>query len=236
MTEKLKQLIQTLPEGERAKWANEVAIATGERSGGDYDWVDEADHLKGIQLETGLKMMPRDAQGEIMAKFKTDKHTYKILPTDQVSLLRWHTFQQAGISAGTGRSFKAIIDAFNKSSQLAVQRNVKHEDAIINIVTFNTATINEIKDFSQERWEAIYYSCSVLIVKEGEDLRKWDIEEQNEKIQDWNEYGYINGDFFRCLGKSLASFPQVWNVLTKNQSEPDPSFMEVFNIIEGKGE
>ena len=65
--------------------------------------------------------------------------------------------------------------------------------------------LNNLDSFKGEltsRYPAAYYICTLFIIKEGEDLSKWNFESADEKINDWTEANLKAVDF---LGLALAT-------------------------------
>jgi hypothetical protein len=49
---------------------------------------------------------------------------------------------------------------------------------------------------SNRKWQASLIMCTLFIYEPGEDLKTWDIDHANRKIEDWAAEGLIEDDFF----------------------------------------
>ena len=49
---------------------------------------------------------------------------------------------------------------------------------------------------SNRKWQASLIMCTLFIYEPGEDLKTWDIDQANRKIEDWAAEGLIEDDFF----------------------------------------
>ncbi len=49
---------------------------------------------------------------------------------------------------------------------------------------------------SNRKWQASLIMCTLFIYEPGEDLKTWDIDQANRKIEDWAAGGLIEDDFF----------------------------------------
>lgn len=61
----------------------------------------------------------------------------------------------------------------------------------------------DLMRITKKRHAVNFMFLTLFIIREGEDLTKWEEEEQNEKIDDWNSEGYNEQDFLE-LGLSMV--------------------------------
>ena len=238
-----KELISTLPKKKQEEWNavfdNDISIAKGDRSDGKYDWVDPDDHLKGINMGNNMKDLTKNANGEYLTKFKTDKHSYRILALEEVSGTHWQVFKQVGTGAGLAKGFKEILDHNDNVVRKVLTAGIGEQNLreVLpklgqDIVLMNQAFKDDMREFSKERFDSIYLAVSTFIVRDNDDERKWTEDHGNEIIEDMISYGFINRVFFFLLGSRLTGFSKVWNALSKLSPEQSAIFMESGNTME----
>lgn len=149
------------------------------------------------ECTTRVKTLPRLPNGQINPVFMANGNTYTILSIEQgVGIERYTQLTKFLIPFWSGRrSFKEIqqywLDAINECYQTKDHKDAKH-------LFMNKAKgfIDSLSDISEARHDLAMYICAILIVKEGEDLRYYNMNEAEAKIDDWIKEGYSPHDFF----------------------------------------
>jgi hypothetical protein len=145
--------------------------------------------------------------GVFKKEFTANGTKYVILPADEVFNINrqvaYHNIETAFALNQTPTDIKL---RFNETWQTIIKlmsAKGDEKDKLMN--KFLRDALNNLDSFKGEltsRYPAAYYICSLFIIKEGEDLGKWNFESADEKINDWTEANIKAVDF---LGLALAT-------------------------------
>lgn len=151
-----------------------------------------------------IKRLPRLANGQISSVFVANGTKYTFVnPKDGIGIARYTTMAQLLIPFMNGkRSFEEIqrywLNAANEmwaiqpgSDPLKALKSAQHLFTR-KIYSF----VDAMGDISKERYDLSMFICAVFIIREGEDMRRYNFAEAESKIEDWIEEGYTPEDFF----------------------------------------
>lgn len=180
--EKLKEALQ---EGQ------EVAKVLGETLGADaQEWYNTRLSNESKRLVT--------AQGEFVPEFKANGKTYFIRsPKEGLPLKRAMELEKMSVvvpfNAGLGevvgslQRMKGIVNGFiGASGPLNITGLIEE---IVNLE-------RGLRGEGDRKYPASLMMCTLFIYEPGEDLKTWDIQTANRKIEDWAAEGLLFDDFF----------------------------------------
>lgn len=139
-----------------------------------------------------LKQIPMDA-----TSFEANGITYHIKSSISIERFKWYEKYQ--LNFGFGRSFKNIIEALDKSVDLANKgKGLEAWNLIFNL----RECVG--KDL-EKRYHNAFYLCALFMVTDDEDMTQWDETWAEQKIANWNkEYDPVS--FFRIAANLVSGF------------------------------
>ena len=127
---------------------------------------------------------------------------YKIL--DKLTIERYKIYQRYAPRLAFGLNFNEIYA--NLSKLYKVLNNQKFADAAV--ITHNIMNgIHGIEDDKRE--EPALIIAGLIIVRENEDVSRFDMEEAKAKIEDWTKEGLAIEDFFILSLNTLGGFRET---------------------------
>lgn len=163
-----------------------------------------------------LKDLPRDERGRIIP-FSTEKHHYTpLLPGSPIGIKRWQVYEQLKVSLAFGRKFKDIYDELANTENVLVANKPSEQRCKEALLLINSQRQGILK-FSEERYNTAFYIATLLILREDEDIKEWNIEFANEKIADWQEAGYNEQDFFLFALSGVNGFKERFKSMQEEQ-------------------
>jgi hypothetical protein len=75
--------------------------------------------------------------------------------------------------------------------------------------------------FARSRFEMMFVFCTLFIVREGEDMTKWVMEEQTAKIEDWNKECYNEQDFLALGLTRIQGYSKILKESAQNAVETE---------------
>ena len=160
--------------------------------------------------EAKPKLLPRNPDtGQICRTFIANGTTYTILtPEEGVGIYRWTHFEKAKIRLGFSKTFQQIYDWVAKGVNMANGPITTLSDLRTHINNHFRPLLDGIIEMGEERYSTAFWTCTLFIVMEGEDITKWIQEDQQKKIEDWAKEGYSENDFFILCAGSMRGFAQ----------------------------
>jgi hypothetical protein len=130
--------------------------------------------------------------------FEAKGVTYHVKPSLSVERYRW--FEKLQLDFGFGHTFKELYDMLQKAVDLANKgKGLESWNIVFNI----KESVGKNLD---NRAHTSMYICSLFIVTEEEDLTKWDEQEADQKIKNWNDEGYDVNCFFRLAANLVNGY------------------------------
>lgn len=144
------------------------------------------------------KPLPRDPDtGKIARTFIANGNVYTRLTVEEgVGITRWTHMDKSKVTIAFARTFQQIYDWIAKGINIANGPITTLGELRTVINTHFRPLLDGIMELGEERFSTAFWMCTLFIVKEGEDIRRWVPEEQEQKIKDWAEEGYSENDFF----------------------------------------
>jgi len=137
-----------------------------------------------------------------LKEFTANGVNYKVI--DKLSIERWKAYQKMAPRLAYGLSFEELYENLNR---LYGHLN-KQKFADAAVVCHNMMNgIHGIED--EKRIEPALLICALMIVRENEDLSKWDIDLARQKIDDWTKEGLAVDDFFMVALNTLKGFRET---------------------------
>lgn len=152
---------------------------------------------------TELKQLPRDANGNYLRNFTANGQKYVIRSReDGLGIHRTSEFLKMELVNGIGMGISEVDERL-KDIQFEINQFGRGKGDFAKCGLLIKALREEILKITSARYPVNFLFCTLFIVREGEDMTKWVIDEQNEKIDDWNAEGYNEIDFLE-LGLSMV--------------------------------
>jgi|GEM_PF-2171768 len=179
-------------------------------------------------MSVTIKKLPRRDDGTLSRTFEANEITYTIRTADEgVSISRFNEYQRMSAMLGFGATFQKLYENITKSIKLA-NGVVSSENTFTDLVLHLDAMRQSILEASEDRNSLALYICTLFIVREGEDLTTWSMEEARDKIDDWNREGYSAEDFFLLALGSVAGFKNEYLALIERLSEKAQGLSSLF--------
>lgn len=145
------------------------------------------------------------------SQFIANGKTYFVKNSLSVERFRW--FEKYQVDFGFGRSYKSIHESLKKSIEFANKgKGLEAWNLVFNLM-------NAVGEGLEKRTNNAMMICALFIVTEEEDLTKWDEQEQQKKIEDWNAEGYDVNSFFRLAANLVEGFIEDLEEILSNTSE-----------------
>lgn len=147
--------------------------------------------------------------------FVANGNKYIVLKPDAIiGILRYSVMERLGILAGTGKNFvelMAVIDAIEKEAGSDKPIHEARKNILLTTHSLKKAVI----DVKESRYPSGLFLATLFIVREGEDLSKFDEDIAQEKMKDWEAENGNMKSFF-LLGMSgikgyRAAYQKIYN-------------------------
>ena len=143
--------------------------------------------------------------------FEANGKTYFVKQSLSVERYRW--FEKYQIDFGFGRTYKSIADSLKKAVELGNKgKGIEAWNIVLNL-------IRAVGEGLDKRASNAMMLCALFIVTEDEDLTKWDEQEQQVKIDDWNTEGYDVNSFFQLASNLVTGFIDDLEAILSDTSE-----------------
>jgi len=179
-------------------------------------------------MAENIKPLPRRTDGSFKTTFEANEVTYKIRSADEgVSIARFNEYQKMSGMLGFGATFQKLYENITEAIKLA-NGVVSQSNTFTDLVLHLNGIREGIAEGSEERNSIALYICTLFIVREGEDLTTWSMEEARDKIDDWNREGYSAEDFFFLALNSVAGFKNAYLELIERLSDKAEKLQTLF--------
>lgn len=165
-----------------------------------------------------MKQLPRNEDGTYKREFTANGKKFIIKsPDEDLGIFRFSHLRKYGAMTGANGTFKSIITGMQEAQNLLMGdkpilgRNKECFTYLENLITGITKT-NEL------RYQFAFYMATFFIVRPDEDLTKWDIKEQETKIDDWNK-DFGEKDFLALALSRVEGFLNVYRNLTEKANK-----------------
>lgn len=143
--------------------------------------------------------LPRLSNGEYCKTFKTEDHTYRIIPPGEaIGFERWGELYKMLLFMQTGvRSYDEVKAKLGKfmSDLIGVAKQGENQATVWAIQQLSEVghATGEILSW---QYDLSDYIASIFIIRDDEDLTGWKRSFAEEKIADWDANKYDRNDFF----------------------------------------
>ncbi|GAI77593.1 unnamed protein product, partial [marine sediment metagenome] len=135
--------------------------------------------------------------------FMANGHKYRYLKS--IPLGRFEAYDILALEVQYGLTIQSLYKEDREQIDLANKQ--KHAEAMN--ITFNRAKRLE-GQISKEKTHAAKMLCTIIIVREDEDIRTWDENLAKEKVIDWELEGFDTKTFFQLAFTSLNIFTDIY--------------------------
>lgn len=180
-------------------------------------------------MAENIKRLPRRDDGTLKSTFEANGVKYTIRTADEgVSIHRFNEYQKMSGMLGFATTFQKMYDNHQKSIKLA-NGVVSGKNTFTDLVLHLNAMQEGILQASEERNSLALYICTLFIIREGEDVTTWSMEQARDKIDDWNREGYHAEDFFFLALGSVTGFKNAYLELIERLSEKAEKVSDLFS-------
>jgi hypothetical protein len=153
-----------------------------------------------------VKHIPKNADGSYKRTFKANGVTYKILsPDDGIGILRWSLMSKMSSVLGYGADVKTQLDNIKKVRTI-VGEVLKGKGDILEVGVHLKAMEDGIRRENNLRYHYAFFTATLFIVRDGEDLTEYSQDDAQGKIDDWNAENLDAADFFFLVLNELPRF------------------------------
>ena len=145
------------------------------------------------------------------SSFEAKGVTYFVKET--LSVERFRVFEKLQVEYGYGRSFEEFYKQLEKSVDLANKgKGLEAWNIIFNLKE------GVGKNLEKSTHPAMLI-CSLFLVEADEDLTKWDEQQAELKVKNWNDEGYDVNSFFRLAANLVTGYIAILEGIFQNTSE-----------------
>jgi hypothetical protein len=180
----LSRLLSEYPDKEKA--IREALKFIGHGAGDWYDGLTIKDPMRLVDEKTGF----------VKRLFETKKHKYTIrMPEDGIGLKRFGVLKKAMSVVGNDATFPDQLAALADLKK-CVLRMIEGDqearwDMLQQVVNMDAGIKKTVRNFDYS-----VQACTTFIIREDEDLTDYDNDIAAEKVEDWEEFGIHEQDFF----------------------------------------
>lgn len=151
-----------------------------------------------------------NAKGEFPLEFTANGRKYRRLTEDDgVGILRWSKMNaiasQAQLGLNVGQIFR-ILTEVQEGFVKALKGEVSSGAALFSSIAKLEELKKAIKGEVERDYHIGFFLACIFIVREGEDVTKFNQEEQQAKIDDWNAEDFDARDFFGMALSEASRF------------------------------
>lgn len=152
-------------------------------------------------------------------EFMANGHKYII--SDKISIRRYAEYQKLQPKLTYGLGFDEIFKALKSAYTALNTKEGKVADAAVILHNIMNG-VSKVEESS--RVHPALKMAALFINREGEDLKVYDEELMNKKIEDWTEEGFNISDFFTLSLNSISGFREAYKEsIQKSEMLPDLS-------------
>jgi len=150
-------------------------------------------------------------------EFMANGHKYII--TDKISIRRYAEYQKLMPKLTYGLGFEEIFKSLKSAYNALNTKEGKVADAAVIIHNIMNG-VSKVEEAS--RVHPALKMAALFINREGEDLKIYDEELIEKKIEDWTEEGYNVSDFFTLALSSINGFREIYKEsIQKSETIPN---------------
>ena len=150
--------------------------------------------------------------GAFVSQFDTKEHRYYIrTAADGVGMRRYVELKKGLSMVGFNASLPEQLAGLRRIKEAAntlVTQKPRLDNLFVEIHNQEMA-LNAVN----RKWDYSYYGCTLFIIREDEDLTKWDEALAEQKIEDWAENNIHEQDFFLLSMLYQARLSEWWKEL-----------------------
>jgi hypothetical protein len=154
---------------------------------------------------TELKHLPKDESGNFKRNFTANGKNYTIRTrAEGIGIYRTSQFLKMELLVGAGMDQPQLVAAL-KDLESEINQFGNGKGNFLQTALKMKALLDQVYAINRSRFAINFFFCSLFIVRDDEDLTKWTLEDQEEKISDWNAE-YNENDFLELGESMLTSF------------------------------
>lgn len=136
------------------------------------------------------------ADGAWVSEFKANGKTYYIRnPKEGLPLRRQRELEKMSVVVPFNAGLGEVISSLSRMKKICNTLIGSKEGNFTGLVE-EIVNLERGLSESNRKWQASLIMCTLFIYEPGEDLKTWDIDQANRKIEDWAAEGLIEDDFF----------------------------------------
>ena len=134
--------------------------------------------------------------GAWVSEFTANGKTYYIRnPREGLPLRRQRELEKMSVVVPFNAGLGEVISSLSRMKKIC-NSLVGGKDANFTGLVEEIVNLERGLSESNRKWQASLIMCTLFIYEPGEDLKTWDIDQANRKIEDWAAEGLIEDDFF----------------------------------------
>lgn len=136
------------------------------------------------------------SEGTWVSEFTANGKTYYIRnPKEGLPLRRQRELEKMSVVVPFNAGLGEVISSLSRMKKIC-NSLVGGKDANFTGLVEEIVNLERGLSESNRKWQASLIMCTLFIYEPGEDLKTWDIDQANRKIEDWAAEGLIEDDFF----------------------------------------
>ena len=137
-----------------------------------------------------------DEDGSWVSKFEANGKVFYIRnPREGLPLRRQRELEKMSVVVPFNAGLGEVISSLSRMKKIC-NSLVGGKDANFTGLVEEIVNLERGLSESNRKWQASLIMCTLFIYEPGEDLKTWDIDQANRKIEDWAAEGLIEDDFF----------------------------------------
>ncbi len=134
--------------------------------------------------------------GEWVSEFQANGKTYYVRNSKEgLPLRRQRELEKMSVVVPFNAGLGEVISSLSRMKKIC-NSLVGGKDANFTGLVEEIVNLERGLSESNRKWQASLIMCTLFIYEPGEDLKTWDIDQANRKIEDWAAEGLIEDDFF----------------------------------------
>jgi hypothetical protein len=167
---------------------------------------------------TKIKRLPRNPDGTFKRSFIANGTKYTIRSSeDGVGIVRYTELVKRSGTLAFGTNFQTTIDFYKKLRE-DLNEVVRGKGDIFSIVLNIQNMMEGVVVASKQKYEYAFYFASLFVTREGEDLRYWNSDLAEDKINDWVEEGLSETDFLTLALLEVPGYLKEYRIFEQSKS------------------
>lgn len=134
--------------------------------------------------------------GAWVSEFTANSKTYYIRnPREGLPLRRQRELEKMSVVVPFNAGLGEVISSLSRMKRICNTLIGSKEGNFTGLVE-EIVNLERGLSESNRKWQASLIMCTLFIYEPGEDLKIWDVDQANRKIEDWAAEGLIEDDFF----------------------------------------